>query len=206
MARAARCVCASGWFYVSGINLARRRVDDRHRRPGPVDLHDPSRLVPDAAHDAFPHGELAVALAEPVVRHRWLAPRGARVPVLRVQPPERHPVAGELPVHALPVRVGVDVAVADLLGEERLVGLGIAHRLRLDPADAALARRFRDGLDAVLRHGERPCDRAPRHSGLQQAQDLPRLRSSRHVVPPVFSGTWREDGSRSGAEAEYRRC
>ena len=56
---------------------AGRRVDEGHGRTGPVDLHVPARLAADPAHDVPADRELPVPLAEAVVGHRRLAPRGA---------------------------------------------------------------------------------------------------------------------------------
>ncbi len=162
-------------------DLARRRVDDRHRRPGPVDLHDPSRLVPDAAHDAFPHGELAVALAEAVVTHRRLAPRGARVPVLGVQALERHPVAGELPVDALPVGIGVDGGLVRPLGEKAVVDLAVRERAGVLPPEALPLGRGEHRGHAVARHAEGRCDGAPRQPGPVEPQDVLGPDSIRHA-------------------------
>lgn len=80
--------------------------------------------------------------------------------------------ARELPVDSLSVRVGVGVAVTELLGKEILVGPCVAHRLRFCPSDLAPVGRLFDGLDAVLRHRERQQDLAFQHLGVQQLQGL----------------------------------
>lgn len=180
-------------------DLARGGVDERHRRPRPVDLKNPAGPVPDAAHDLLPHRELAVALAEAVVGHEGLALRPLLVAVLLVQPLERDPDPGELAVHALPVGVRVDVPVADLLGEERGVDLRIRHPLGLRPADPRRLGGLGHRLDAVLRHSLRPRDRVSRHARLEQSQDLPGPDLPRHVLPPSLSVAWR-------AERRRRRC
>ena len=87
-------------------HLAGHGVHERHRGPRPVDLHVPTGLVPHAADDVAPDGELAVALAEAVVGHRGLARARGRLGVLGVQELERHARPRELPVHAVPVGTG----------------------------------------------------------------------------------------------------
>ncbi len=180
-------------------DLARGRADERHRRPGPVDLEYPAGPVPDAAHDLPSHRELPVALAEAVVGHEGLALRPLPVAVLLVQPLERDPDPGELAVDAVPVGVRVDVPVADLLGEERGAGLRTRHPLGLRPADPRRLGGLGHRLDAVLRHSLRPRDRVSRHARLEQSQDLPGPDLPSHVLPPSPSVAWR-------AERRRRRC
>ena len=94
---------------------------------------------------------------------------------------------------------GVDVPVADLLGEERGVDLRIRHPLGLRPADPRRLGGLGHRLDAVLRHSLRPRDRVSRHARLEQSQDLPGPDLPRHVLPPSLSVAWR-------AGRRRRRC
>lgn len=180
-------------------DLARGGVDERHRRPRPVDLKNPAGPVPDAAHDLPPRRELAVALAEAVVGHEGLALRPLPVAALLVRPPERGPDPGELAVRALPVGVRAGVPVADLLGEGRGAGLRVRHPLGLRPAGPRRLGGPGRRLDAVLRHSLRPRDRVSRHARPERSQDLPGPDLPRHVLPPSLSVAWR-------AERRRRRC
>lgn len=176
-------------------DLARRRVDDRRRRPGPAGPRDPSRLVPDAAHDASPHGEPAAALAEAVVGHRRLAPRGARVPVLGARALGRRPVAGGLPADALPVGIGADGAPVRPLGERAVVGLAVRGRAGVLPPEAP---RSAAAGTAVTLLRDTPGDAAvarpdgPDPSGLEMSLALvpfAMLKASFVLTP-----TWQDEG------------
>lgn len=162
-------------------HLARGRVDERHRRPGPVDLEDPPRLVADAAHHLPSHRELPVALAEPVVGHEGLALRPRPVAVLRVQALQRDADPGELAVDAVPVGIRVDRPVVHPLREQQRVRLRVRHPLDVLPGDAPLVggveRVDHAGLGDRLRPRYR-CRRQPRGP---QPQHLPHGYPSRHA-------------------------
>ena len=162
-------------------DLARGGVDERHRRPGPVDLEYPPRLVPDAAHHLPSHRELPVALAEPVVGHEGLALRPRPVAVLLVQPLERHADPGELAVDAVPVGVRVDRPVVHPLREQQRVGLRVRHPLDVLPGDPFLVGGVERVDHAGLRDRLRPRYRRRRQPRGPQPQHLPHGYPSRHA-------------------------
>ena len=106
--------------------------------------------MPHAADDVAPDGELAVALAEAVVGHRGLARGRGRLGVLGVQELERHARPRELPVHAVPVGIGVDGPGRYFIREQPPVDLGVRHALSVVPCQARVLRRVEHLPDAVL--------------------------------------------------------
>lgn len=194
-------------------HLAGHGVHERHRGPRPVDLHVSPGLVPHAADDVAPDGELAVALAEAVVGHRGLARGRGRLGVLGVQELERHARPRELPVHAVPVGVGVDGPRRGLIREQPPVDLGVRHSLGVVPCQARVLRRVEHLPDAVLGHVRRAGDRVLREPGRTEPEGLPGPDSSRHAVPPwsrlhdsrnVPAGG--AEGNIGGAERQYSGC
>ena len=194
-------------------DLAGRGVHERHRGPRPVDLHVAPGLVPHPADDVAPDGELAIALAEAVVGHRGLARGGGRLGVPGVQELERHARPRELPVHAVPVRVGVDGPRRRLLGKEPPVDPGIGHALGVLPRQTGVLRGVEHLPDAVLGHVRRAGYRVLRQPGRAELQGLPGPYPSRHAVPPwsrlhdsrnVSRGG--AEGNSGGAERQYLRC
>lgn len=169
--------------------------------------------MPHAADDVAPDGELAVALAEAVVGHRGLARGRGRLGVLGVQELERHARPRELPVHAVPVGVGVDGPCRGLIREQPPVDLGVRHSLGVVPCQARVLRRVEHLPDAVLGHVRRAGDRVLREPGRTEPEGLPGPDSSRHAVPPwsrlhdsrnVPAGG--AEGNIGGAERQYSGC
>ena len=119
-------------------HLAGHGVHERHRGRRPVGLHVSPGLVPHAADDAAPDGELAVALVEAVVGHRGLARGGGRLGILRAQELERHVRVRELSVHAAPVGIGVDGNDRGFIREQPPVDLEVRHALRVVPCQAMI--------------------------------------------------------------------
>lgn len=117
-------------------HLAAHGVHERHHGPRPVGLHVSSGLVPHAADDAAPDGELTVTLVEAVVGHRGLARGSGRLGILRVQDLERHVCLRELPAHAVPVGIGVDGNGRCFIRDRPPVDLGVRYLLRVAPCQA----------------------------------------------------------------------
>lgn len=117
-------------------HLAGHGIHERHRGRRPVGLHVSPGLVPHAADDAAPDGELAVALVEAVVEHRGLARGGGRLGILRAQELERYVFLRELPAHTVPVGIGVDRNGRSFIRDQPPVDHGVRHLLRVTPCQA----------------------------------------------------------------------
>lgn len=75
--------------------LACGRVDERHFRPCPDDLHDPPCFVAQAAHDIFGNRKAFMSFAKSVIAHERLPFLGALLAIFRMKTLRRLPHRGQ---------------------------------------------------------------------------------------------------------------
>jgi hypothetical protein len=156
-------------------DLSRCRVNELHRRPGPVDLDAAAGLMTDPGRRASDLGVFPVKPAEPVITHRRLPGPTAPVEILLVQQLQRHTNPGQLAVHLDPVRLREHALPHPATGKQRQIHLALRLLRNVVPTEPELIRSIDHRLNAVPGHALSKRDRSAGQALVTQLQDELRL-------------------------------